>query len=341
MSKKILISKDKKQFKANLHCHSTLSDGRLTPEELKELYKKNGYDILAITDHCVPMPHNDMTDDDFMMLTAYEAYIRVTDNGKHNPYKPEIHMNLFAKDKNNKKMICYNTPYAKYIPLGEHDKIEKVGSQRPREYTTEYINEFVKTAIENGYLVSYNHPFWSMESEERILSYENFFSVEIYNTSSYTINNLENGEMVYDMLLRNGKRYGCHGADDNHNKFPIDHIDNDSLGSFTMILADKLEYGSIIEAMENKDFYASKGPQIHELSIVDGETVHVECSPCEKLILFVGGKSTKRVYAENGEMITSADIPLPNKARFVRVSAYDKDGKSAVTRGFFPDEWND
>ena len=36
MAIKVFISKDKKQFKANLHCHSTISDGRLTPEELKE-----------------------------------------------------------------------------------------------------------------------------------------------------------------------------------------------------------------------------------------------------------------------------------------------------------------
>ena len=27
-----------KQYKANLHCHSILSDGKKTPEELKELY---------------------------------------------------------------------------------------------------------------------------------------------------------------------------------------------------------------------------------------------------------------------------------------------------------------
>ena len=30
-----LISPHKKQFKANLHCHSNYSDGKLTPEQLK------------------------------------------------------------------------------------------------------------------------------------------------------------------------------------------------------------------------------------------------------------------------------------------------------------------
>ena len=31
------------QFKANLHCHSNLSDGRLTPEELVRAYRGQGY----------------------------------------------------------------------------------------------------------------------------------------------------------------------------------------------------------------------------------------------------------------------------------------------------------
>ena len=48
MAIKVFISKDKKQFKGNMHCHSTISDGRLTPEELKEAYKAAGYQVLAI-----------------------------------------------------------------------------------------------------------------------------------------------------------------------------------------------------------------------------------------------------------------------------------------------------
>ena len=30
-------------YKANLHSHSTDSDGDLTPEQMKEYYKANGY----------------------------------------------------------------------------------------------------------------------------------------------------------------------------------------------------------------------------------------------------------------------------------------------------------
>ena len=152
MAIKVFISKDKKQFKANLHCHSTISDGRLTPEELKEAYKNAGYQVLAITDHCSPHPHNDLTDDEFLLLTGYEAYIRPNKKAKSDRYLPEVHLNLFARDKDNDKYICYNRIYCKYFK-DDHEKLNRVGSEEPREYTTEYINMFIKTATENGYVV--------------------------------------------------------------------------------------------------------------------------------------------------------------------------------------------
>jgi hypothetical protein len=38
-------------LRANLHTHSTLSDGRLAPEQVIEAYASEGYDVLAMTDH--------------------------------------------------------------------------------------------------------------------------------------------------------------------------------------------------------------------------------------------------------------------------------------------------
>ena len=40
--KKYLISPEKKQYKANMHSHSTFSDGKLTVEQLKEAYMERG-----------------------------------------------------------------------------------------------------------------------------------------------------------------------------------------------------------------------------------------------------------------------------------------------------------
>jgi len=339
MSEKILLSSKKNQYKANLHCHSVRSDGKLTPEQLKQLYKENGYDVLAITDHCNPKNHSAMNDEDFLFLTGYEAYIRPSAEGRYNVYAPEVHLNLFARDPNNEKLICYNEKYTKYVKGEDREKLQFAGSMRQREYTTEYINEFINTAIENGYIVAYNHPYWSMEDEARILSYENCFSLEMYNTSSFVMNNIESGEILYDTMLRHGKKIGCHAADDNHNVFPFDSLENDSCGFYTMILADELEYGKVFEALENNECYASNGPSIYEIKVIDGEKVHVECSEASSVFLYVGSKSPRSVRVPKGESVTSVDLPLPTGAKYIRISVYDENGKKANSRGFFPEEW--
>ena len=43
-------------FKANFHCHTTDSDGRLSPEECVAFYTAAGYDVLSITDHRTVTP---------------------------------------------------------------------------------------------------------------------------------------------------------------------------------------------------------------------------------------------------------------------------------------------
>lgn len=46
-----LFQEGKPVYRANFHLHTTRSDGRRTPEEAAALYRRMGYDILAITDH--------------------------------------------------------------------------------------------------------------------------------------------------------------------------------------------------------------------------------------------------------------------------------------------------
>jgi len=38
-------------YKGNLHTHTTLSDGRLSPDQVRQLYSQNGYSFIAFTDH--------------------------------------------------------------------------------------------------------------------------------------------------------------------------------------------------------------------------------------------------------------------------------------------------
>ena len=337
--KQYLISPEKKQYKANLHCHSVLSDGHLTPEALKALYKTHGYDILAITDHERPYCHQQLNDPDFMMLTGYECYIRPDPQGRYNPYQEEVHLNLFARDPQNTTMICYNENYCKYLRRDNalQEITSKAGSERPREFTRDYINEYIRTAKENGYIVAYNHPYWSMESEAEVMALEGCFSMEICNYGSYVSNGLEYCGALYDRLLRSGKRIFCHGTDDNHNEFPIDHPDNDSFGAFTMIMPEQFTYDSVFSAMEKGEMYASMGPLFKEVSI-EGNRLHVECSEVAHIYLYNGGKRPGRLNAAPGESLTCADFEIDGNARYIRVSIRDAEGRWADTRGFFRDE---
>jgi hypothetical protein len=68
--KKILFDASNGCFKGNMHCHSTCSDGKQTPEELKALYKAHGYSFLAITDHDHLNGHKDLDDESFFVFEA-------------------------------------------------------------------------------------------------------------------------------------------------------------------------------------------------------------------------------------------------------------------------------
>ena len=155
-----LLPNTKKQYKANLHTHSTYSDGILTPEELKEKYKGEGYAILAITDHELCLDHSDLNDDDFLTLTSYEIATNTPNSDRFT--KKTYHMNLISKDPKNTKQVFFHPDQ-----LGRRkDLYEEVecDGYKEREYSVECMNAVIKEANENGYLVSYNHPTWSMQN---------------------------------------------------------------------------------------------------------------------------------------------------------------------------------
>jgi hypothetical protein len=274
-----------------------------------------------------------LNDEDFITITGYEAYIRPNAENRSDAYEEEIHMNLFARDPHNTALVWYLPKYCKYTDKEAQDAFVKVGPTTDRSYSVDGINAFVKVAKENGYIVAYNHPYWSMEDEKTLLQYEGFFSMEMCNYSSYCISRLEYNAPLYDRWVMSGARIFCHSADDNHNKMPDDSPRCDSFGGFTMIIPEEFTYDSLFEAMENGEMYSSMGPLIHEVSVHDG-VIHVECSEAKRITLFSGSKSPKRVHAKPGETFTSADIPIDPRSKFVRVSVMDADGKFADTRAF-------
>ena len=327
------ISKDVPQFKANLHCHSTLSDGCLRPEELVKAYRERGYSILAITDHEYPHDHTALSTEDFMLLTGYEAYLRPSKTKAFDPLKPEIHMNLLAREPHNVNFVCYDPKYCKYIPLDLAEKLPHAGPVGEHRYDKAFINLFIAEARKAGYLVTYNHPVWSMENPTDILDYEGFFSLEIYTTGSQVINRSEHNGALYDMLLRHGKFLYVHGADDNHNKVPFDDLLNDSFGAWTMICARELSYPAVIDALEKGRFYASTGPEIHALEI-EGGRAHIQCSEARRIMMQISPKAVRNAYHKDGSPVTEAEFQIPDFAPYVYFTVLGMDGTEARTHAY-------
>lgn len=327
------ISPAAPQFKANLHSHSNLSDGVLTPEAMAAAYKERGYSILAVTDHEAPYDHTALSTEDFLLLTGYEAYIRPSPTCAFDAFKPEIHLNLLAKEPHNTAFVAYDPKFCKYMPAETAASREKLGNIGPRRYEREYIRSFIREAVKAGYLVTYNHPNWSMEEPEEILHYDGFFSLEIFNTGSMTVNAHESNIGLYDRLLRHGKFPFVHGADDNHNGYPFDHVLSDSFGAWTMILAKSLRYEAVIEALEKGDFYASTGPSITQLRF-DGAHVTLRCSAAQRIVMSMSPKRALNVCAEGNGSIDGAEFDIPDYAPYVYFSVLTAEGKAAHTRAF-------
>lgn len=327
------ITPDLPQFKANLHSHSNLSDGKLSPEAMAEAYKSRGYSVLAITDHEAPYDHTHLSTPDFLMLTGYEAYIRPSPNCQLDVYRPEIHLNLLAKEPHNTCFIAYDPNFCKYMPHALAESRAQAGNIGPRRYEREYIQRFIQEAKNAGYLVTYNHPNWSMEEPEEILHYDGFFSLEIFNTGSMVINGHENNLGLYDRLLRHGKFPYVHGADDNHNKQPFDDPRCDSFGAWTMIIAPELSYPAIIQALELGNFYASTGPEIRELHFRKGH-VTLRCSAARRITMHMSPKRSQNVCARPGETLEFAEFDIPDSAPYVYFSVFGPDGTEAHTRAY-------
>ena len=324
-----LISNNKKAYKANLHAHSTLSDGRMTPEELVEAYRSQGYSVLSITDHEFIIDHSDKNTEDFLLLTGYELQLLADPDKTRRSDQSCIHMCIYSKDPHDTRHVFFNPDapdlrHLCHVPE-QIPEMQYIGRcDVVKDYNVPLINEIVKTANETGKLVSYNHPKWSLETDEQYCNYRGFYAMEIYNNCTNMRGIEDYNPEVYDRMIRSGQDLGCVATDDCH-------LACDLFGGFTYILADSLTYDNIIAAMENGDFYASTGPQIFHLTR-DGDKVHVESSPAAKIALTTSGRRSKLI---TGDGITHADFLLSPTDGYFRITVTDENGHHANTRAYF------
>ena len=330
--RKYLLPESGNFYKANLHCHSTYSDGRWTPEEIKKAYTRQGYSIVAYTDHNVLIPHHELTDENFLAILGTE--IDIDEDVTHWAHTRAAHWCILAIDPDNDIQPCWHREkYQLQNAILHRDEV-KFDESEPdyeRVYSPECINDMMKTARDKGFFVTYNHPAWSLEGYETYSKFEHMHALEIFNYSSYYEGYNDRADHVYDELLRQGKRIYAIATDDNHNRGA-----NDSFGGFTMIKADKLEYRTVMQAIVDGNFYASEGPIIHDLYYEDGK-VYITFDAAREAFITKDIRRCQRVWRD-GELITSAVFDVKEDETYFRITVVGADGKRAYTNAYFIDE---
>jgi len=298
-----LFRGNKNIYKANLHCHTTLSDGSKSVEEIKKMYKEQGYQIIAYTDHDKLIAHTDLNEKDFLALTAVEYAINQTKPG-HKCY----HLNLYAP--------AQNVTNAPAPPTMTYDDIDA-------------INQYIAERVSEGFLVSYNHPYWSMQSWADYHNLKGCFAMEIYNHGCEVEGYYGYNPQAYDEILREGNKLFCVSVDDNHNRNPAN---SDSFGGFVKINSESLKYSDVMTALYNGDFYSSQGPEIFEIAL-DGNKLSVKCSPATLIVVYT---DTRNCYIEKGHpTISQAEFQLSGNEQYIRVMCRDQDKKDANSNAYW------
>lgn len=325
MSKNYILSEKGNDYKANMHCHTVVSDGVKTPEEVKEAYIKEGYSIVAFTDHEVFIPHNELTDGDFLALNGFEVAIN---NWTSKDYREiqTTHICVVALDPEIVIQPCWNrNGYFQKGELNYKDKVQfdKNEPDFIKKYTPECINGMMKTYRDKGFFVTYNHPTWSMESYSVYSQYNMMNAVEIMNGGCLKGGYNEYNFAVYDDLLKQNKKLWCIAGDDNHNE-------QDRFVCWTVIRAEKLTYQDIAESLRSGNFYTTSGPAIKSFYQQDG-TIYIETSPARKILFNTGIRHAKCISSTDGGTVTGGTFDTFPNDKYVRATVIAEDGTVAFS----------
>ena len=340
--KRWLLPEEGNFYKANLHLHTTLSDGDFTPETVKRMYVERGYSILAFTDHDVFIPHNDFSDDSFLAVNAHESEIGEFPDTPTR-YMKTYHLNFYAKSADAKfsPVFSESRVHLGASPALVTDEMRKTDVEA--HYSIDSINNLIRIANENGFFVTYNHPVWSLQNYPDYCGLEGLWGIEVFNTGCVVNDQLPDTTVPFDDLLRQGKSVFPICADDSHEI-------KGCFGGWTMVKAPKLDYDSVISALLAGNFYSSTGPEIRELWIEDNN-LHIRTSGDAKIVTVITdwrNEANRRFPLQKDGDECVADFPIRRFGRkyreknypgwentYIRFEVEDGNGKKAYTRAFF------
>ena len=303
------INKDNKMLKGGLHCHTTRSDGKCTPEEVEALHKENGYDFLAITDHRRYNYRDFAPELDLLIIPGMEF-----DNGKI----------PFDGGRRCFHTVCIGPSKEDgngYLQYEESEKFEPAVAMTQEEYQP-YLDDI--HAKKN--LTIYCHPEWSCTPARYFDKMQGNFAMEIWNTGGVYDCDMDKDAAYWDELLGMGNKIYGVATDDGHTA-------EQHCKGWVMVNSKK-DINSILASLEAGEFYSSCGPEIYDFYVEDGKA-YIECSPVSKVRLHSDGHATRMKVAD-GESITKAEIKLDSfPYNYVRISVVDENGKMAWTNPIF------
>lgn len=348
------FSQEGNWYKGNLHCHTNQSDGILSPKEVAELYRENGYHFLCISDHERYADYQEeLNREDFILLPGAESSVNLVKRGDAALYTTKensmIERDVWLEEK--KKIKAVMKTHHIHGILGTKDMIEeaekkpyeKVENLKVAVYEDEWngLNAAQRQVEEfrsRGCLVMYNHPLWSKVRAEEFMDLQDVWAMEIYNHSTVLDSGLGIDTRDWDAILETGKQIYGVAADDNHNTAPIP----DSCGGWIVVKAKELTRQAIVDNMLRGNFYSSSGPEIYDWGIRDG-VAYVRCSPSERVNFVCGGPvnsgiavlkgqfgcMTEQERLEKRQLMTYAEYKLNGMETYIRVECVDENGKTA------------
>lgn len=287
-------------WRGNLHTHSTLSDGVLSPEEVCRRYRAEGYDFLALTDHFIGRYGYPIADtlpfrgDDFTTLLGAELHSGAMENGE-----------LWH-------LLAVGLP-ADFAPSNSPDF-----TPLPDQETAA---ELAQRAMNAGAFVAIAHPQWSGLTLADARKITAAHAIEIYNHGCAMGCDRPDGFGIADLLLTEGRRLALIATDDAHFSEP------DHFGGWVMVKSVENTPEALLEALKRGDFYSSQGPILHDVTL-HGDTVLVESTAVISAIAIGQGTGAKGVH---GHSMTRTEIPLArlNNSPWIRISVIDAAGKRA------------
>lgn len=338
--KRYLLPESGRFYKANLHTHTNISDGCFSPEEIKALYTEKGYSIVAFTDHEVMVPQNHLTDESFLAINGVET---ITSDKWHGGYcyNKTYHLNFYAKDPN-----AVHCPVLSVKNIWqEHTKAYATEEMTLHPYKNHYsiagVNDAIQKANAAGFLVCLNHPVWSSQDYTDYMGLKGLWGIEVYNTGCYRGGMHDTVQPMVD-LLRSNERVVPVAADDIHSI-------GSAFGGWTMIKAERLNYTTVMKALERGDFYASTGPEIKELYLEDN-VLHITTSEAATISMVANYRLSMERRGTPEGPITHATFDLsdfiakakaheyPRCTPWVRLEVRDLSGNLAWTRAYLVDE---